>query len=175
MPTKRSLNAAPDLAKRIKCEPLDIEPLECIICFESIRGRGETVNAKECGQCRVVMHGDCVAEAKWSTVCPQCASATVRPWKRNEGPGVDDEVIEILDDEEEEPLFGTNHKGWHFCAQRDCGYKTKNKGHLKRHGAGVHDIGVAWHYCEHPGCDYRAKHKGDLKRHCARILVMGKK
>ena len=106
-----------------------------------------------------------------------------RPWRRKKGPGVDDEVIEILDDkekeedeeEEDEPLVGTNNEGWHYCAQRGCGYKAKQKGHLKQHEASVHDVGVEWHYCEHPGCDYRAKQKSNLKRHCASNHGTGKK
>ena len=183
MLSKRSLPAAPNLAKRIKCEPLDISPLECVICFESIRGRGETVNALECGLSRVVSHGECVEGGEWSKTCPQCARETMRQWRR-EGPGKDDEVIVIGDDEEAveegeeekgdaERLLCINDEGWHFCAERGCKNKTKKKSNLKQHGASVHDIGVAWHYCEHPGCDYRAKQKAHLNRHGADVHDIG--
>ena len=179
--SKRSLPAAPNVAKRIKCEPLDISPLECVICFESIRGRGETVNALECGLCRVVAHGECVEGGEWSKTCPQCARETMRQWRR-EGPGEDDEVIVIDDDqkedgeeeeEEEEKQISPNKMAWHFCGQAGCDYRTKRKVHLKRHGADVHDIGVAWHNCEPPGCDYRAKQKAHLNRHGADVHDIG--
>ena len=46
-----------------------------------------------------------------------------------------------------------------------CGKEFKRKGHLKRHRAEVHDIGVVWHNCEH--CDHKAKSSGNLKKHKA--------
>ena len=48
-----------------------------------------------------------------------------------------------------------------------CEYKAKEAGHLKRHKANKHYIGVVWHVCNQTGCDFKAKEQGSLKRHKA--------
>ena len=52
-----------------------------------------------------------------------------------------------------------------------CDYKSKQRWHLKRHKADVHDIGVVWHPCDL--CDYKCKQKSDLKRHKASVHEIG--
>ena len=51
------------------------------------------------------------------------------------------------------------------CDQEGCNYKTKKKGHLKRHKADKHDIGGTWHKCDQEGCDYKCKQASNLKMH----------
>ena len=46
-----------------------------------------------------------------------------------------------------------------------CDDKFKTKDNLERHLAFKHDIGVIWHNCKH--CDSKFKSKGDLEKHLA--------
>ena len=44
-----------------------------------------------------------------------------------------------------------------------CDYKSKRKGHLKRHKQNKHNIGVVWHRCDL--CSFKCNQKCNLKRH----------
>ena len=59
------------------------------------------------------------------------------------------------------------------CNQRGCKYRTKQKQHIKRHLALIHDIGVTWHTCRQEGCEYKAKDRNSIKRHLAHIHDIG--
>ena len=52
-----------------------------------------------------------------------------------------------------------------------CGHKSKQKSHLKRHKADVHEIGVTWYHCDH--CDYKCKQKSSLNSHKASVHEIG--
>ena len=51
----------------------------------------------------------------------------------------------------------------------DCEYKAKVPGHVKRHEAMVHDIGVTFYLCGVNGCEYKAKTAGNVKIHKAAV------
>ena len=48
-------------------------------------------------------------------------------------------------------------------------YNLKEAGHLKRHKANVHNIGVTWHTCDQEKCEYKSKEAGHLKKHKANV------
>lgn len=48
----------------------------------------------------------------------------------------------------------------------ECGKICHNKKLLKRHMAGIHNIGIKWHQC--PFCIHKAKRKDNLKKHIRR-------
>jgi len=64
----------------------------------------------------------------------------------------------------------SDSQGWHYCDKKGCEYKSNySMSMIRRHKAGVHNIGVVWHDC--PECEYRGKEKNTLR--VLRISVHG--
>ena len=57
----------------------------------------------------------------------------------------------------------------HKCAIDDCNYESKDLGHIKRHKANIHDIGIIWNKCDISNCEYKCKDKNRMKQHKANI------
>ena len=70
---------------------------------------------------------------------------------------------------------GKGKTGVYYCCVVGCGYKGKDKAHVRRHQAYQHDIGVVWQHCTVPGCGFKAKQKGNMKKHEANVHDMNVK